>query len=95
MSAPRSPTALGRWNIQFCHALSRPNIFDSIVSGPGNRRLASMPTRASGRKARPLLDRDPHLVLPVDVIGGEGDDAKRLGGLRVEGASDRIPKGRR
>src|SRR3981189_910651 len=48
LSAPFSPTALGRWKIQFCHAVSRPKIFDSIVSGPAKRRLASIPVRLSG-----------------------------------------------
>src|SRR5207249_4738218 len=51
VSAPFSPTAFGRWKIQFCHAVSRPNIFVSIVSGPAKRRLASMPVRASGDSA--------------------------------------------
>ncbi len=36
-NAPSGPTALGRWNTQFCHAVSRPKIFVSIVSGPTNR----------------------------------------------------------
>src|SRR5438128_2944091 len=48
LSAPFSPTAFGRWKIQFCHAESRPKIFVSIVSGPAKRRLASMPVSASG-----------------------------------------------
>src|SRR4029079_17885190 len=51
LSAPFSPTALGRWKIQFCHAVSRPKIFVSIVSGPAKRRLASRPVIASGENA--------------------------------------------
>ena len=50
MSAPRSPTALGRWKIQFCHAERRPKIFVSIVSGLAKRRLDSIPVSASGEK---------------------------------------------
>jgi hypothetical protein len=46
-----SPTAFGRWKIQFCHAVSRPKIFVSIVSGPAKRRLASRPVIASGENA--------------------------------------------
>ena len=48
--APCSPEALGRWKIQFCQALSRPNILLSMVSGPPKRKLASMPVKASGEK---------------------------------------------
>ena len=56
-SAPCSPTALGRWKIQFCQAERREKILDSIVSGPGKRRLASNPVNASGEKlARDLQD---------------------------------------
>ena len=44
------PTALGRLKIQFCQAVSRPKIRVSIVSGPGKRRLASIPVIASGLK---------------------------------------------
>src|SRR5581483_11386971 len=50
-SAPRSPTAFGRWKIQFCHADSRAKILLSRVSGPGKRRDASMPVSASGENA--------------------------------------------
>ena len=49
-SAPSSPTALGRWKIQFCQAVRRAKIFDSIVSGPPKRRLASRPVSPSGEK---------------------------------------------
>src|SRR5262249_32747160 len=48
--APRSPTAFGRWKIQFCQAERRAKIFVSIVSGPAKRRLASIPVRASGER---------------------------------------------
>ena len=49
--APFSPTAFGRMKIQFCQAVRRPKIFVSIVSGPANRRLASIPVSASGDSA--------------------------------------------
>ena len=45
-----------------------------------------------GREARPLLDGDPHLVLPVDVVRDEGHDAKRFRGLGIEAAPDRVPE---
>ena len=51
-NAPSSPTALGRWKIQFCQAVNRPNILVSSVSGPAKRRLASIPVRESGEKLR-------------------------------------------
>ena len=48
---PWSPTAFGRWKIQFCHADSRAKILLSSVSGPPKRSEASMPVSASGEKA--------------------------------------------
>src|SRR5262249_29126854 len=50
VSAPRSPTALGRWKIQFCQAESRAKILVSSVSGPAKRRFASIPVSASGER---------------------------------------------
>ena len=44
----RGRTALGRTKIQFCQAVSREKICVSMVSGPTNRWLASMPVSASG-----------------------------------------------
>ena len=49
-NAPAGPDAFGRLKIQFCQAVSRPKIFVSIVSGPANRKLASIPVKASGLK---------------------------------------------
>src|SRR5690606_23397383 len=49
-SAPSGPAAAGRWKIQFCHALRRPKILVSMVSGPGNRTFASSPVSESGEK---------------------------------------------
>jgi hypothetical protein len=46
--ALQAPTALGRWKIQFCQAVSRPKMRVSIVSGPAKRRFASIPVSASG-----------------------------------------------
>src|SRR5262249_25859281 len=48
--APASPTALGRWKIQFCQAVRRAKIFDSMVSGPPKRKFASSPVSASAEK---------------------------------------------
>ena len=42
------PAAFGRWKIQFCHADSRPKMRVSMVSGPAERRLASIAVNASG-----------------------------------------------
>src|SRR5439155_20824508 len=50
-SAPLSPTAFGRWKIQFCQADSRAKILVSCVSGPPKRSEASMPVSASGENA--------------------------------------------
>ena len=52
---------------------------DSIVSGPGQRRFRLHAGECVGREAGPLLDCDAHLVLPVDVVRGEGGDPVRLG----------------
>src|SRR5258705_2994263 len=49
-NAPCSPVAFGRIKIQFCQAERRPNIFVSVVSAPGNRKLASIPVSASGER---------------------------------------------
>jgi len=66
---------LGRWKIQFCHAVSRAKIFDSIVSGPAKRRLASRPVSASAeklarssRKMRPPPAPQQKPVLPLFAI---------------------------
>src|SRR5262249_42163803 len=56
VSAPFSPTALGRWKIQFCQAERRLKILLSHPSEPGKRRLASMPVSASGER----LSRSSH-----------------------------------
>src|ERR1700720_3746062 len=41
---------VGALKDQFCHAVRREKIFDSMVSGPTKRKLASMPVRLSGEK---------------------------------------------
>ena len=42
-----------------------------MVSGPPKRSDASMPVSASGENAARSSMRDAHLVVPVDVVGGE------------------------
>ena len=53
-----------------------------MVSGPAKRRLASIAGHGVGRETRALLHEDADLVLPVDLVEGEGDEAELLG---VEG----------
>jgi hypothetical protein len=67
---------LGRWKIQFCQAERRPKILVSMVSGPAKRRLASMPVMASGERRSALFDGEAHLVVPVDRVGRERDEAE-------------------
>ncbi len=45
-----------------------------------------MPVRASGEKLRPLLEGQPHLVVPVEVVGGERHEPE-LGPPRRRGSS--------
>src|SRR5213076_3221387 len=42
-----------------------------------------------GAHRRALLDRQAHLLLPVEVVGGEGDETGLVGGRGVEGAAVR------
>src|SRR5580704_12237885 len=37
-----------------------------------------------GAEAGPLLDRDPDLLVPVNVVGGEGDQAEAFGLLGLQ-----------
>ena len=84
VNAPFSPTAFGRWKIQFCHAVSRPKIFVSIVSGPANRRFASIAVSASGENAARLSIASLHLVVPVELVGGERHQAGIERRARIE-----------
>ena len=59
-----------------------------MVSGPTKRRFASMPVRPSGEKDGALLEEHPHLVVPVDVVEREGDEAEFFGLLRIERRAD-------
>ena len=47
--APVSPTAFGRWKIQFCHAVRRPKIWSHGLR-TAEARLASRPVKPSGEK---------------------------------------------
>ena len=63
----------------------------SIVSGPPKRRLASRPVSASGEKLARSSQEDADLVLPVDVVEREGDEAERLGRPRRRAAAPISP----
>src|SRR5258708_7738879 len=43
---------------------------------------------AVGRKRRALLQEHPHLVVPVDVVEREGDEAEFFGFFRIERGAD-------
>ena len=47
-----------------------------------------MPVSASGEKARALLDRDSHLVVPVDVVRREGHEPGLAGRGRIQVQTD-------
>src|SRR5471030_2188882 len=48
--------------------------------GAGEAQVGFHADKSVGREARALLDREPYLVLPVDIVGGEGDEALLVGG---------------
>ncbi len=64
----------GGWKIQFCQAVRRPKMRVSIVSGPAKAQVRLQAGHRVGREARALLQEDAHLVLPIDVVEGEGDE---------------------
>src|SRR5436189_5655221 len=41
-----------------------------------------------GREGRALLQEHPHLVVPIDVVEREGDEAELFGLLRIERRAD-------
>src|SRR5207247_7626200 len=45
-----------------------------------------------GREARALLDRDAHLLVPVEIVGREGDQAQFGGALGVELPADALAR---
>src|SRR5579883_3614081 len=47
--------------------------------GAGEAQVRLHADQPVGREAGALLDREAHLVLPVDVVGGEGDQAELVG----------------
>ena len=47
-----------------------------------------MPVRLSGEKDGALLEEHPDLVVPVDIVEREGDEAERLGLLGIEPLAD-------
>ena len=66
----------------------------SIVSGPAKRRLASRPVSASGEKDGAFLQDQPHFVVPVDVVVGEGDETRAFRGFGVQCFADQCGGGR-
>ena len=75
---------MGRWKIQFCQAVSRAKILRLHRLRPAEAQVRLQAGEAVGREARALLQEHPDLVLPVDVVEREGDEAERLGGFGVE-----------
>ena len=51
-----------------------------------------MPVSASGEKLARFFECDAHLVFPVDLVGGEGDEPIRLRLRRFEVAPDLITR---
>src|SRR5438128_11051903 len=49
--------------------------------GPGEAQIRLQADQAVGREAGALLEDEPYLVVPVDVVGREGDEAQFVGGL--------------
>src|SRR5229473_6644799 len=47
---------------------------------------------AVGRKTGALLEEHPDLVVPVDVVEREGDEAERFGLLRIECLTNALPR---
>ncbi len=75
-SAPASPTAFGRMKIQFCQAESRPKIARLHRLGAAEAQVRLHAGQRVGRQARALLERDADLVVPVEVVGRDGDEAE-------------------
>src|SRR5713226_7555137 len=61
--------------------------------GPAETQVRFETGERVGRKARALLEEDADLVLPVDVVEREGDEAERFRLFRVERLSDRLVGG--
>src|SRR5215470_18396359 len=52
--------------------------------GPGEPVVRLQPGQRVGTERRTLLDGDPHLLVPVDVVRGERDQAELLGLRRLQ-----------
>src|SRR5713226_1944535 len=48
--------------------------------------------QAVGREAGALLEKHPDLVVPVDIVEREGDEAERFGLLRIECLTNALPR---
>ncbi len=49
-----------------------------MVCGTGEAQIRLQAYLSVGGEAGALLEEDAHLVLPVDVVTGEGDEAQRI-----------------
>src|SRR5258708_22786439 len=56
--------------------------------GPDEAQIGFHAGEAVGREAGALLEEHPDLVLPVDVVEREGDEAELLGLLGIESLAD-------
>ncbi len=66
----------------------------AMVSGPAKRRLASMPVSASGDRLARSSNARRSLVVPVERIGRDGDEAereRRVGGSNASPARAAAP----
>jgi len=75
---------LGRTKIQFCQAESLPKMRVSMLSLPGKRRFASMAVSASGERLARSSIAIAHLLVPVEIVGCERDQAQSGSELGVE-----------
>src|SRR5258707_14973512 len=58
--------------------------------GAGEAQVGFHADQPVGREAGALLDRETDLVLPVDVVGREGDEAELVGGLGVDRLAETV-----
>ncbi len=76
--------ALGRWKIQFCHAVSRAKIFEFHGLRSGEAQIGFKPGKTVGRETGALFEEHAHLVVPIDVVERESDEAEFFRDLAIE-----------
>src|SRR5438094_920261 len=55
---------------------------------PGEAQIGFEPGEGIGRKARPLLEREADLVVPIDLIVARGDEPERRRAMCVDRVAD-------